>query len=59
MGGEVQFLLAEARFQAGKYPEAEMDYGIYLDLYPEGPFREDAFYRSALSKVKQIQKTAV
>ncbi|MBN2720742.1 MAG: outer membrane protein assembly factor BamD [Proteobacteria bacterium] len=59
LGGEVQFLLAEARFQAGKYPEAEMEYGAYLDLYPEGSFREDALYKSALSKVRQIQKTAV
>lgn len=59
MGGEVQFLLGEARFLKGKYAEAEVEYGTYLDLFPDGPFSEDALYKSALSKIKQIKKIGV
>jgi len=59
LGGEVQFLLGEARFLRGKYAEAEVEYGTYLDLFPDGPFSEDALYKSALSKIKQIKKIGI
>ena len=56
LGGEVQFLLGEAGFNSGKYPEAESHYGAYLNTYPEGPFSQQALYKQALSKLKQLQK---
>ncbi len=59
LGGEVQFLLGEARFSKGNYAEAEVEYGTYLDLFPDGPFSEDALFKSALSKIKQIKKIDV
>ena len=59
LGGEVQFLLAENRFLQGKYAEAEVEYGTYLALHPEGPFSEKALYRSAYSKIRQIRKIAI
>ncbi|MDF1525450.1 MAG: outer membrane protein assembly factor BamD [bacterium] len=59
LGGEVQFLLGEAGFNLGKYPEAESHYATYLNTYPDGPFSEQAVYKQALSKVKQIQKRKI
>ena len=59
LGGEVQFLLGEAGFNMGKYPEAESHYATYLNAYPDGPFSEQAVYKQALSKVKQIQKRKI
>ena len=59
LGGEVQFLLGEAGFKRGKYPEAESHYATYLNTYPDGPFAEQAVYKQALSKVKQIQKRKI
>jgi len=59
LGGEVQFLLGEAGFYRGKYPEAESHYAAYLNAYPGGPFSEQAIYMQALSKVKQLQKRSL
>ncbi len=56
LGGEVQFLLGEAGFYRGKYPEAESHYAAYLNAYPGGPFSQQAVYMQAMSKVKQLQK---
>jgi len=56
LGGEVQFLLGETGFKRGKYPEAETHYAAYLNTYPDGPFSQQAVYKQALSKVKQLQK---
>jgi len=59
LGGEVQFLLGEAGFKRGKYPEADSHYGAYLNAYPEGPFSQQALYKQALSKLKQLQKRRI
>lgn len=59
LGGEVQFLLGEAGYNLGKYPEAESHYAAYLNAYPAGPFTEKAVYMQAMSKVKQIQKRKI
>ncbi len=59
LGGEVQFLLGETMFKRGKYPEAESHYAAYLSAYPDGPFSEQALYKQALSKLKQIQKRKI
>ena len=59
LGGEVQFLLGEAGFKRGKYPEAESHYAAYLNTYPDGPFSQQAVYMQALSKVKQLQKRKI
>lgn len=59
LGGEVQFLLGEAAYNLGKFPEAESHYEAYLNAYPAGPFTEKAVYRQAISKVKQIQKRKI
>jgi outer membrane protein assembly factor BamD len=56
LGGEVQFLLGEAGFKRGKYPEAESHYAAYLNTYPDGPFTEQAIFMQAQSKVKQLLK---
>jgi len=59
LGGEVQFLLGEAGFKRGKYPEAESHYATYLNTYPGGPFSQQAVYMQALSKIKQLQKRKI
>jgi outer membrane protein assembly factor BamD len=56
IGGEVQFLLAETLFRQGKFAEADLNYGTYLDLYPDGPYSEKALYMNALSKTRNIRK---
>ena len=59
LGGEVQFLLGEAGFKRGKYPEAESHYAAYLNAYPDGPFSQQSLFMQAQSKVKQIQKRRI
>jgi outer membrane protein assembly factor BamD len=59
LGGEVQFLMAETRFRQGKFAEADIYYGTYLDLYQDGPFAEKALYMNALSKTRNIRKIAI
>jgi outer membrane protein assembly factor BamD len=56
LGGEVQFLLGQAAFKAGKYPEAESHFSTYLNSYPDGPFVEQALFTQAQAKVKQLLK---
>ena len=56
LGGEVQFLLAQAAFKGNKYPEAESHYATYLNSYPDGPFTEQAVFMQAQTKVKQLLK---
>jgi outer membrane protein assembly factor BamD len=59
LGGEVQFLLARAKYHQGKFAEAEAEYKTYLALYPEGFFSEEALYMAAVSKLRQIKKTSI
>lgn len=59
LGGDVQFLLAETLFHQRKYGEADLYYGTYLDLYPDGPFAEKALYMNAVSKIRNIRKVAI
>jgi len=56
LGGEAQFLMGETDFERGKYPEAESNYAAYLNNYPDGPFTEQAIFKQAMAKVKQIQR---
>ncbi|MEY2438819.1 MAG: hypothetical protein QOI34_204, partial [Verrucomicrobiota bacterium] len=46
---QMRFLLANAKFMAGKYDEATAEYKKYLNEFPKGQSVEDANYRLSLT----------
>ncbi|MBI3921310.1 MAG: tetratricopeptide repeat protein [Armatimonadetes bacterium] len=61
-GGEAEdyarFLLGEALFEQGKYPEAHTAYGSVVTKFPDSAWKQKALYRSAdcLARLKQFEK---